>query len=188
MRLAPIALASALLGSSAFAASDQSFVALALTRTEDHAVAEGDESSDEVTIINATLGFGMGSGLVLGAKYYDYSNDSEFLTDDSTVIQGFGPLIGYYHQSGFFGAASYLYKPTKTYKTDNGNVRYEGGSGYVLEAGKSFPVSSSFAFAVELVQAKTSYEKVKGAGADDDLDKEWSDTSLYPYVALFVYF
>jgi hypothetical protein len=178
------------LSSSALAASnEQNFVSLALTRTEDRSVTEGEKGADDVTVINATLGFGMGSGLVLGGKYFDYSQDNEFLDDSNTSISGWGPLVGYYHQSGFFGSATYLVQPTKDYKTASGGKgSFYGGHGYVVEAGKSFPISGSFAAGVQVTQSHVEYQKVKGDGGEDDLEKEWSDTSLYPYLTLFVYF
>lgn len=177
-----------LLGSNAFAASASNFVSLALTRTEDHSVSEGHKGADDVTIINATLGFDINSGLVLGGKYFDYSQDNEFLNDTNLVISGWGPLIGYYHSSGFFGSATYLVQPEKNYKTSLGREKFYGGNGYVLEAGKSFPVSSSFAVGLQISQSHIEYKKVKSSGDESNLDREWSDSSLYPYLTLFVYF
>ncbi len=191
MRLAPFSFASVAiaLSSVAQAAGDKSFVSAALTKTEDHGVAAGSKSNDDVTIINVTGAFGMGSGFVLGAKYFNYSQDDAFLENANTVISGWGPLVGYYHQSGLFVNLAFLVQPTKEYKTSAGKVTYDGGNGYVIEAGKAFELSSNVGVGVEVAQSHVTYTKSHGSGASSNLTGgEWSDSSFYPYLTLFYFF
>jgi hypothetical protein len=151
-------------GTVAALAADASFVSLAVTQTEDKITTEGDEGTDQVTILNLSVGVGVGSGLVLGARYFDFSQDNEFLDSDKVVTSGWGPMIGYLHET------------------------FQGGNGYVIDLGKVWKVGNQFGVGLQLSKSHVGYEEVKSNDGKEDLNGDWSDESLYPYLSLFVFF
>ncbi len=180
---APLALA---------AGGGKSYVSLALTRVVDESQADTAKAKNEVFILNLTGAWVQASGLSLGLKYFDFTQNGQILSSASgTVIQGFGPLIGYYHPSGFFGNFSYLYKPTKKV---NDAARAEAetlkdGDGYVIDLGKAFELGG-FGVAVQVSYSKVTYKKaeIRGLINEVDLDGNWYDSSTYPYIAGLIYF
>lgn len=165
---------------------DQSYVSLALTRTEDVAISDGDKSEDVVTILNLSVGVGVGSGLAVGAKYFSYSEDYD--SDLTVEIKGYGPMIGYLHQSGFYANYAYLLWPEKVYDVDDDAATYKGGTGHVIDLGKVWDVGSSFGIGIGVSKSDVGYEEVESNGDEADLDGTWSDASLYPYVSFFAFF
>lgn len=170
------------------AESGKSFVTLALTKTTDESVAAGAHGKRDMTALSASGAFGVGSNFQVGLKYFDYSYDDSLLADTGTHISGYGPLLGFLHETGVYLQAAYLYQPTKEVKASNGHTKFSGGSGYTLELGKVFEINKSFGVALQLTQSHVSYKEVNTSEAGrQDLAGDWHDESLYPYVAAFVF-
>ena len=176
-------------GASSFAAGgDKSHVSVAIAKTEDKSVAQDQKSEDLVTILNISGGFSLGSGLIGGLKYFSYSQDSKVLDNVDLEISGFGPMIGYMHANGLYANFAYLYAPTKEFTADSSEVTYQGGDGYVIDFGKVWDLSSSLGIGLAMTQSKISYTEANIAAEKTNLKDEWSDTSLYPYLSIFVFF
>lgn len=175
-------------GPATAAGADKSFLSAAITKTEDVGRTNSSKSEDLVTILNLSVGFAVGSGVTLGLKYLDYSQDDKLLEDENLVISGYGPMVGYMHANGFYGQFSYLMSTAKTYRHNGDKTTYEGKSGYVLDVGKVWDVGSSFGIGVALAKTQATYDEASESGEATDLSGEWSDSSLYPYLSLFLFF
>lgn len=174
-------------GTTAFAKGDKSFVSAAITKTEDESVADDSRGKDAVTILNLGAAISVGSGVAVGLKYFDYSQDGKFLDDENLVISGYGPMVGYMHDSGLYINAAYLFSASKTYKSGGSKSTFKG-TGYVIDAGKIWDVGSSFGVGIAVSQSKITYKSATIAGHEGDLHGEWSDSSFYPYLSLFLFF
>jgi hypothetical protein len=184
--LMPFALAAA--APHARAEGDHSYLSIALTQTEDRSQADSVKGKDLVTIINVTGAYVQSPGLTLGLKYFNYNQNGRTTESTGTVISGYGPLVGFYHQSGIYANASYLLFPTKVYDGDKGKAEYSGGNGYVIDLGKAFEFSG-WGAGLQVSYSKVTYKKYKARGqATDDLEGQWNDESIYPYLSAFVFF
>jgi hypothetical protein len=170
------------------AGAGASFASAAVTRTSDVAHVDGDKYERDITILNISAAYGMGSGFVVGAKYWDYSADDDLLSDDNLTLNGYGPMVGFMHQSGFYANVAYLLFPEKAYKAQGVTTKLHGGNGYVVDVGHVWDVGSSFGVGLAVSQSHVAYEKETTAGTEESLSGTWSDDSLYPYASLFIYF
>jgi hypothetical protein len=180
-----------LLAAPAVAAGDRSFVSVAASKVTDDSKVDGIDGKFDVTILNLSAAFGVGSGVVLGAKYFDYQVNGDVGQGDGTTISGYGPMAGYLHDgTGLFVNAAYLLFPTKAGSDQNGDkATFSGGNGYVIDVGKMFEVGKQFGVAVQLSQSNVTYKKLTDAdGKTADLSGVWSDASLYPYISAMVFF
>lgn len=169
-----------------------SYLSLALTRTLEESRADTEKGKNEILILNATAAWMHTSGFVLGAKYFDYAQNGQILsTTSGTVISAYGLLGGYYHASGVFGHAAYLYKPTKRINDAERNDAsvLKGGDGYVFDLGKVFEFGG-WGVGLQMTYAKVSYKKAEIVGLSDEqsLTGTWTDELTYPFLAGFIFF
>jgi len=165
-------------------------VSVSYTRTEDTWKADDTEATREVQIIGATAGYVQTPGVTLGGKYFQYTHNGDVTAsgEEGITASGWGPLVGFYHQSGIFLNAAYLVQPEKVYDDNNGSARFYGGSGMTVDVGKAFELGG-FGLGLQMTYSKIEYEKMKADGLDEQkLDGEWSDESVYPHLAFFAYF
>jgi hypothetical protein len=133
----------------------------------DPATGEEDTQEDQGTrlILNGSLGYSLGGGLLAGAKFYrdgsayaDITNDAESETTDFAL----GIMVGYtfdqfLFQFSYLGLLSDL---ERTRTSDNGNdVRvHSDGSGFILDAMYMFDLSG-FSFGPQLSYISIEYNK-----------------------------
>lgn len=164
------------------ASGDKSYIAVAATRTVDESKADTAEGLDEVLIVNATAAWVMPPGFSLGLKYFNFDRNEVTTT-------GYGPLIGFYHQSGFFVNAAYLYKPVKKFdkQNDDGYLEFKEGDGTVVDLGKVFEFGA-WGAGVQVTYHKVNYKKATQRDATVKLTGSWWDSGTYPYLVGVFYF
>lgn len=126
----------AVLGSSVVQAAGQSDgVLLQLTPSySSRTTNSGSDSTTTTLQTDFTLGYILSSGLALGLRYDMTSTTTS--PGSKTDNTGYGPAIGFYHDSGFFGLFSYLL--SYEIKTDTGKTTGDGMSldlGYIYRFG-----------------------------------------------------
>lgn len=168
------------------AGGDKSYVSVALTRTEMESQEDSAKGKDAITIINFTGAWVQAGGLSLGLKYFNFNENGDSFADGGVTTSGYGPMVGYYHASGFFANLSYLYKPAKKFVDRNSHVEFGGGDGYILDVGKVFEMGA-WGAALQLTYSKITYKDMNDGTTSTPLKGTWYDGSTFPYIALFVY-
>jgi hypothetical protein len=192
MRIAAVCFAASLAVPPALAAqSDKLIIGLAATQTEDQ-IEQGApvnaKGTDRVTIYDLSLGYLMSPGFVLGLRYWNFEQNTSTTTDTGIVTSGYGPMLGFMHESGVFLTATYLLEPKKEYDPANtqSDVTYYGGTGSLFGVGY-VKLLQSFGVGLMIQQSEVRYEKAKlGSGDETSLSGDWVDKSMYPYLQLFL--
>lgn len=164
-----------------------SFVALAATRTTNTTKQNKNEYTAETQIIGAAAAYGISSGAGIGAKYFQYTESSDLSADYSVETTGYGPMVSFVHDSGVFGAFTFLLQPEKKFKLASAEVTHFGGQGYIVDIGKVF-LLGDWGVGFQLSQSSVTFSKQKLTGTETDLDGNYTDTSLCPLLNVFVFF
>ena len=120
------------------------------------------------------LGYVSDSGIYFGAVQSNYSESNSTSSPNRSSM---GVTLGYRNDGWLFDATYFL---SSTYT--NGSVKFEDGSGYGIEFGYNFQMSSSFYLGLELATKSLSYKKVNSVAANNTF------TELMPLFNLGFYF
>jgi len=147
----------------------------------DHTTAYSGQSSTDTQVFNVVskLGYQWSSGLYLGAAYESsasYLNATGTPTPEKRI--SYGPAIGY-GSNGFFIIGSYFSSTTDT-KSDGSY--FSGGTGYEVELGYNYPVTSNFYLGVSLVY--NNYTWTNYTVGTTVLSQNNSQTDTYPALGL----
>lgn len=192
MRIAAVCVAASLAAAPALAVQgDKLIIGLAATQTEDQ-IEQGApvnaKGTDRVSIYDVSLAYLMSPGFVLGLRYWNFEQNTSTTTDTGIVTSGYGPMLGFMHESGVFVTATYLLEPQKAYDPANtqSDVTYYGGTGSLFGVGY-VKLLQSFGVGLMIQQSEVSYDKAKvGSGDETSLSGDWVDKSMYPYLQLFL--
>lgn len=166
MRIAAVCVAASLAAAPALAVQgDKLIIGLAATQTEDQ-IEQGApvnaKGTDRVSIYDVSLAYLMSPGFVLGLRYWNFEQNTSTTTDTGIVTSGYGPMLGFMHESGVFVTATYLLEPQKAYDPANtqSDVTYYGGTGSLFGVGY-VKLLQSFGVGLMIQQSEVSYDKAK---------------------------
>lgn len=136
---------------------------LGLSTSVDNVTRSGDDNNPSTTqtttMIDAKFGYAFSNDLYLGAIYGTTSISG--YTGYSPSITEMGVTLGY-HSNGWILDATYFL--SGTYNDVAAGVNYTGGSGYGVDVGYNFMLSSSFYLGLELDYKSMSYTKLETVG------------------------
>lgn len=144
------------------------------------------------TILNTTMGYAVGNGLLLGLKYYDEQRDTEYETANDigkaeVKVRGIGPTVGY--EFGAFKLTATLFvldDPKRTEKDGNKTI-YSEGSGQIVDALYMFDVGS-IGVGPQLSLIEMTYKREEVNGTENTTFKSRTDRLLLPSVAFWFSF
>ena len=126
----------------------------------------------------------LNSGYTIGLTYHyeDY-----YLAGSQANLESYGPAVGYiYEPMGVFVLASYLINPRLAYPED-GEKRY-GGSGYVIELGKTWKIYDHVNVGIEAVRTHLLYKKYLAKDKTTGITTEKDDYSVEDHTKPMVTF
>lgn len=143
-------------------------------------------------ILNATVGYAVGNGLLLGLKYYDGQVDTE-VGSGSTIgkaevkVQGIGPTIGYEFGPFKLAATFFILDDPKRTEKDGEKTVYSEGTGQIFDALYMFDVGS-IGIGPQLSMIDMTYKRQEVDGVENTTFKSRSDMLLLPSVAFWITF
>lgn len=143
---------------------------------------------EATTYLNMNLGYGFGSGFLLGVKYYNEQIES----DDNAAapeinITGWGPAIGWDFEQLKLMAGLFIIEGPKRMERIGAKAVYSGGNGIIYDAMYLFDVGKA-GIGPQLSLVTLTYDKREVNGVTDVMFKKRKDSLLLPSVALFVSF
>lgn len=149
-----------------------------------NSVSEADNSSTTKltkTYVDFNLGYLEASGLYFGVLYFNdtISNSGSGVTPTFT---GYGASIGYFFRSGWFLNGHYIIDSTYDKPTSSLD-KWTKGSGYQVDGGYSFSVSSDFSIAAELSYRTVKYTNYNN-GSTDITGSSYTRTETFPQMKL----
>jgi len=162
----------------------------AVTQVSDESKRDTSRVNFNSTIYSAAIGLHGEQGLVGGLKYWSYDKKGTTAVSSRETIQTWGPLIGFIHKdTGVYLLGTWFIGPEKVAQDDVVKTTYSGGDGYLVEFGKMFHFNPSAAGGLQLAHSKVTYKDFKTEGGlSGSLNGNYEDSTLYPYISLFLFF
>ncbi|MDX9731094.1 MAG: hypothetical protein RBT63_04930 [Bdellovibrionales bacterium] len=130
----------------------------------------GGSSEATVTLLNLKAGYTLASGLYVGGIY-------DMRTDESggakTDRSGYGVSVGF-HRAGWFIDGSYFISSTIEAP---GGIKFEDGSGFGVDLGRNFDISSNVYLGLQVSYRSFEYKKLAGV----DQTNKWK-SELTPMI------
>ena len=146
-----------------------------------------------MTVLSA--GFAQNPGWFLGIRYFQFHRDDkdERANSSGFIIKSLGPMLGFFHDSGFFGNLTYLLAPTKEQDVASGggtaSGEFKGGAGYIVDVGKIWMLGSSIGASLGMSYTKIDYKTLETPSAGEtSLNGTWYDKFIYPQLGISLFF
>jgi len=164
----------------------------ALTGAQVETTRKGSTVKDTVILLNVGAGTVLNDGMYLGLKYLSdgVSRSMDGASSSSkTEMRAYGLSAGYMSKANFTMVLSWLVNPEHATSDSADETLLKGGSGYMLDFGWRTKVNQSWSMGPQVTYTAMTYKKVSVNGTESDLEGgTWGDTSLYPYLGLWLFF
>jgi hypothetical protein len=140
------------------------------------------EDSDVKNTYNTTLGYIAGNGFMIFGKYYmlDQSrtvkNDGAQTSKVESSMSSYGLGLGW-QLGSFYLAGSYMLDPGLEQKSGGNTIKYENGSGMLVDVGFIHALSSHFWVGPQITWSSftTSEQSLNGTKSNQFKEYSWSE-------------
>jgi hypothetical protein len=149
-------------------------------------------TTESHSIASVGMGYRLDTGIYVGGTYTWMQQDTKYeiagtTTESKSTHTGYGPTVGWVG-SNLYLLGTYLISPVHTTGTDAAKSTYSAGTGYQVDLGFMFGITSNFAMGPQFTYYSAEFKKVKNA-AGDELDLSGSSvTDIRPMLAFALMF
>ncbi len=144
------------------------------------------------SIASIGMGYRLDTGIYIGGTYTWMQQDTKteiagVTTETKSTHTGYGPTLGYVGNNLYL-LGTYLISPVHTTGTDAAKSTYSTGTGYQVDLGFMFGITSNFAMGPQFTYYSSEFKKVKNA-AGNEIDLSGSNVNdIRPMLAFAMVF